>query len=113
MKYIGTEHFDQYLKIKQGEEEYYANKRKAAIIGGTISRPSIPQVKLNAEAAHLARFKSPTTIKVRCIEDFEGFRRGRMYDITISADAKIISPIEHQFKNWRELLKYFRRIKVK
>ena len=113
MKYVGTEHFDQYLKIKQGTEQYLDNKRKAGMIGGAISRPSIPQVKLNAEAAHLARFKSPTIIKVRCVEDFERFERGKMYDITISAGAKIISPIEHQFNSWRELLKYFRRVKVK
>lgn len=113
MKYIGTEYFDQYLRMKQGDEEYYANKRKAAAIGGSLSRLSPQQAKINTTAMGLSNIKRPTEMHVLCLESLGRFEKGKRYKIVMGAGAEMLDPTSHKFKNWVEFLKYFKRFKTK
>lgn len=112
MKYIGTAQFDQYLRMRKGTEEYHLDKSKAGRIGGSISRLSPQQAKINTTAMGLSNIKKPTKMYVLCLEDFLSFKKGKKYDIIMNQGAVMSYPTEHTFRNWVEFLKYFKRFKV-
>lgn len=111
MKY--TKDFDRYLKVSKGTEEYHRDKVKAAIIGGSMSRLSPQQAKINGTAMGLNNIKRATDMYVLCIKDIGRFKRGQKYNITMLPGAEMLSPEKIKFKNWVAWLGHFSRIKVK
>lgn len=111
MKY--TKDFDQYLRVSKGTEEYHRDKVKAAIIGGSISRLSPQQAKINTTAMGLSNIRKPTEMYVLCLKDIGRFKRGKKYNITMLPGAEMSYPEQIKFKNWVEWLDYFKRYKVK
>lgn len=109
---VGTEHFDQYLKIKKGREQYLLDKSKAGAIGGSISRLSPQQARKNTQAMGLSNIKKPTTMYVLCLKDIKTFRAGQKYTIVMLPGAQMAAPCTIYFKNWVEFLDYFKRFKV-
>lgn len=111
MKY--TKDFDQYLRVSKGTEEYHRDKVKAAIIGGSLSRLSPQQARINTTAMGLSNIKKPTEMYVLCLKDIGRFKCGKKYNITMLPGAEMESPDHIKFKNWVEWLGYFKRYKVK
>ena len=111
MKY--TRDFDRYLKVSKTPEEYHQDKVKAAIIGGSVSRLSPQQAKINTTAMGLSNIKKPTEMYVLCLKDIGRFKRGKKYNITMLPGAEMSYPEQIKFKNWVEWLDYFKRYKVK
>lgn len=110
---VGTAQFDQYLRMRKGDEEYYLDKSKAGRIGGSISRLSPHQAKINTTAMGLSNIRKPTQMLVLCLEDFMLFQKGKKYTITMGPGATMTAPTNYKFKNWVEFLRYFKRYKVK
>lgn len=110
MKY--TKDFDRYLKVSKGTEEYHRDKVKAAIIGGSMSRLSPQQAKINGTAMGLNNIKHATDMHVLCIKDIDMFKAGKRYDIVMYPGAVMSAPRYIEFKNWVEFLAYFKRYKV-
>ena len=110
---VGTEHFDQYLRIKKGREAYLLDKSKAGAIGGSISRLSPQQAKKNTTAMGLSNIRKPTRMCVLCLEDIKMFKKGRKYEVWMAPGAQMIAPCTISFKNWVEFLDFFSRIKIK
>lgn len=108
-----TKDFDRYLKVTKGAEEYHADKVKAAIIGGSMSRLSPQQAKINGTAMGLNNIKGATDMHVLCLKDIDMFKAGKHYDIVMLPGAVMGSPRHIEFKNWVEFLAYFKRYKVK
>ena len=109
MKY--TKDFDRYLKVSKGAEEYHRDKVKAAIIGGSMSRLSPQQAKINGTAMGLNNIKHATDMYVLCIKDIDMFKAGQKYSITMLPGAVMSSPRHIEFKNFIEFLQYFKRYK--
>lgn len=110
---VGTEHFDQYLRIKKGREAYLLDKSKAGAIGGSVSRLSPQQARINTTAMGLSNIKRPTEMYVLCLEDIGPFKKGKRYNITMGEGAAMLAPTKMVFKNWVEWLGYFKRYKLK
>lgn len=110
---VGTEYFDQYLKLKKGKEAYLLDKSKAGAIGGSISRLSPQQAKINITAMGLNNIKKPTVMHVLCLEDVAIFKKGKKYAVVMEPGCIMTAPTHYQFKNWVEWLRYFKRFKVK
>lgn len=110
---VGTAQFDQFLKMKKGTSEYYLDKSKAGAIGGSVSRLSPQQAKINTTAMGLSNIKNPTKMYVLCLKDFSMFKAGKKYEIVMLPGAAMEQPCTYQFKNWVEFLGYFKRFKVK
>lgn len=108
-----TKDFDQYLKMKKGTEKYLLDKSKAGVIGGSLSRLSPQQAKINTTAMGLSNIKKPTEMYVLCLKDIGRFKRGKKYNITMLPGAEMSYPEQIKFKNWVEWLDYFKRYKVK
>ena len=111
--HVGTEHFDQYLRIKKGREQYLLDKAKAGAIGGSVSRLSPQQAKKNTTAMGLSNIRKPTQMYVLCLQDIKIFKAGQKYKVTMLPGARMWGPCNIQFKNWVEFLDYFSRIKIK
>lgn len=109
---VGTEYFDQYLRMKKGREEYLLDKSKAGTIGGSLGRLSPQQAKINGTAMGLANIKRATDMYVLCIKDIKTFKRGQKYHVTMLPGAQMAGPCTIYFKNWVEFLEYFKRYKV-
>lgn len=110
---VGTEHFDQYLKLRKGREAYLLDKSKAGAIGGSVSRLSPYQAKKNTTAMGLSNIKKSTQMSVLCLQSFSVFKKGKRYSIIMEPGCRMTSPVEYQFKNWVEWLDYFKRYKIK
>lgn len=108
-----TKDFDQYLKMKKGREEYLLDKSKAGTIGGSLSRLSPQQARINTTAMGLSNIKKPTEMYVLCLKDIKTFKAGKKYTITMLPGAQMAGPCTIYFKNWVEFLEYFKRYKVK
>ena len=106
-----TKDFDRYLKVTKGTEEYHADKVKAASIGGSLSRLSPQQAKINGTAMGLNNIRSATNMHVLCIKDIDMFKAGKHYDIVMLPGAVMSAPRHIEFKNFVEFLKYFKRFK--
>lgn len=111
MKY--TKDFDRYLKVSKGTEEYHNDKVKAAIIGGSMSRLSPQQAKINGTAMGLNNIKHATDMHVLCIKDIDMFKAGQKYNIRMFPGAIMGAPRYIEFKNWVDFLGYFKRYKVR
>ena len=110
---VGTEHFDQYLRIKKGRDKYLLDKSKAGTIGGSVSRLSPQQAKKNTTAMGLSNIRKPTEMYVLCLKDIMTFKQGQKYHVTMLPGAQMCGPCMIYFKNWVEFLDYFKRIKIK
>lgn len=108
-----TKNFDQYLKMKKGTEEYLLDKSKAGTIGGSLSRLSPQQARINTTAMGLSNIRKPTVMHVLCLKDIGRFKAGKRYSVTMLPGAVMEEPEHLEFKNWVEWLGYFKRYKVK
>lgn len=104
------------LKMTQPSEVYYANKRKAAAMGGAAGKPNPAVIARTGEAMGLSHLKNKVVdMQVLCRENVGRYMAPRHYAIKVDTGInhpKIIAPYEYQFKNWYEFLMYFKRMKV-
>lgn len=109
---IAGKHFDTYLRLRKGAEEYQADKVKAASIGGKLHTPNREVTSRLYAAMGLGNIKGPKKLAVLCIKEIGGYELGRKYTITVEPGARITQPYPYQFRNWYELLLHFKRFKT-
>lgn len=88
-------------------------KSKAGSIGGSVSRCSLEQYRKNGIAFGYSSLKRPREVTVLCLQDYESFRAGHRYRVTLHPGAVIEKTYRYEFPSWNQLLKVFKIFKDK
>lgn len=102
------QHYDLYLRVTKGREEYHLDKVKAGAIGGSISKPNRLVCKRNMKGASYHRIKKPTERLFLCIKPIDKYQVGKIYGFTVGGGTEV----PFGLKSWSEFLTYFSERKV-